>query len=306
MKFAIMGSGGVGGYFGGRLAAAGFDVAFIARGAHLEAIRRAGLRIESPLGDALIHPARATDAPGDVGPVDYLLFATKLWDTEAAAEACRPLVGSGTTVFSLQNGVDAADRLGTILGQEHVMGCVSQIAAVIKAPGVISHNSGFAKLIFGELDGRDTPRAEGLLAALTDAGIDAELSGDVVAAIWLKFVFLVGLSALTSLTRQPIGAVREDPETRALLADVMAEAAEAARAGDVGLPDDIVAERLAFIDGLPAAMTSSMAGDLERGNRLELDWLSGAVVRIGRALGVETPANAFITTALKLNAGGSP
>ena len=306
MKFAIMGSGGVGGYFGGRLAAAGFDVAFIARGAHLAAIRTAGLRIESPLGDALIHPARATDTPADVGPVDCLLFATKLWDTEAAAEACRPLVGPETAVISLQNGVDAAARLGAVLGRDHMMGGVSQIAAVIAAPGVIGHNSDFAKLVFGELDGRETPRAEALLAALADAGVDAELSGDVVEAIWLKFVFLVGLSALTSLTRQPIGAVREDPATRALLADVMAEAAAVARAEGVGLADDIVTGRLAFIDGLPAAMTSSMAGDLARGNRLELDWLSGAVVRIGTARGVETPANAFITTALKLNAQGPP
>ena len=306
MNFAIMGSGGVGGYFGGRLAAAGFDVAFIARGAHLEAIRAAGLRIESPLGEALIHPARASDSPADIGPVDTLLFATKLWDTEAAAEACRPLVGPETAVISLQNGIDAADRLAAVLGRDRVMGGVSQIAAVIKAPGVIAHNSDFARITFGEFDGLRSPRAEGLLAALEAAGIEATLSDDIVAAIWLKFIFLVAFSALTSITRLPIGPVREDPETRGLLVQIMSETAAVARAQGVTLDAGIVDTTLAFVDRTPATMRSSMAGDLARGNRLELEWLSGAVVRIGKARGVATPANAFIATALKLCAQGAP
>ena len=170
-RFAIMGSGGVGGYFGGRLAEAGMDVRFIARGAHLAAMRNAGLRINSPLGDAHMEPVWATDDPAEIGPVDYVLFATKLWDTEVAGEACRPLMGPDTAVVSLQNGVDAEDSLAAILGAGHVMGGVSQIAAVIERPGVIKHNGDFATIILGERDGVTTPRAKALRDALTDAGI---------------------------------------------------------------------------------------------------------------------------------------
>lgn len=303
-RFAIMGSGGVGGYFGGRLAQAGIDVGFIARGPHLAAIRERGLRINSPLGDVHIESAQATDNPADIGPVDYVLFATKLWDTQSAGEACRPLIGPETAVISLQNGVDAEELLAAILGAGHVMGGVSGISAVIGAPGVIDHASQFATILFGELDGSRTVRAERLMATLVEAGIDAKMPGDIVKTIWLKFIFLVGLSAMTSLTRKTIGPLREDPDCRALLTLVLAEAAAVARACGVALDEDVAGERLAFIDGLPAAMTSSMAGDLARGNRLELDWLSGAVVRMGRECGVETPVNGFIYAALKLSAAG--
>ena len=267
-RFAIMGSGAVGGYFGGRLAAAGFDVAFIARGAHLAAIRARGLAIESALGDVRIDPAKATDTPAEVGPVDVVLFATKLWDTESAGAACRPLIGPQTAVISLQNGVEAEARLAAILGPAHVMGGVAQIAAAIAAPGRIEHTGGFANIIFGEIDGRRTARAEALLAALTEAGIGAALADDIVKAIWEKFVFLVGLSGVTGVTRRTIGPIREEPRSRALLTEIVAETAAVARAGGVALDDGVVAERLAFIDGLPAAMTSSMARDLTRGTRL--------------------------------------
>ena len=303
-RFAIMGSGGVGGYFGGRLAQAGFDVSFIARGPHLAAMREQGLRLDSPLGDAHIKPAHATDDPAEIGPVDYVLFATKLWDTESAGEACRPLIGPETAVISLQNGVDAEDRLARILGAGHVMGGVAAISAVIGAPGVIDHLGNFAKIIFGELNGARTARADRLMAALDEAGIDATIADDIGKTIWNKFIFLVGLSALTSVTRKTIGPVREDPDCRALLVRVLAETVAVARAHGIALDADSEAERLAFLDNLPAAMTSSMAGDLARGNRLELDWLSGAVVRMGRELGVDTPANDFINTVLKLSAAG--
>ena len=303
-RFAIMGSGAVGGYFGGRLAAAGFDVVFIARGAHLAAIRARGLAIESALGDVRIDPAKATDSPAEVGPVDVVLFATKLWDTESAGAACRPLIGPRTAVISLQNGVEAEARLAAMLGPAHVMGGVAQIAAAIAAPGRIEHTGGFANIIFGEIDGRRTARAEALLAALTEAGIGAALADDIVKAIWEKFVFLVGLSGVTGVTRRTIGPIREEPRSRALLTEIVAETAAVARAGGVALDDGVVAERLAFIDGLPAAMTSSMARDLTRGTRLELDWLSGAVVRLGRERGVDTPANAFVAAALALSARG--
>jgi 2-dehydropantoate 2-reductase len=300
-----MGSGGVGGYFGARLAAAGSDVTFIARGAHLDAIRTVGLRVESPLGDVTLHPAQATDRPGEIGPVDVVLFATKLWDTEVAGEACRPLMGPDTAVVSLQNGVDAEDSLAAILGAGHVMGGVSQIAAVIERPGVIKHNGDFATIIFGERDGVTTPRAEALRDALTDAGIKTILSDDINKVIWQKFIMLVGLSARTTVTGQSIGPIRNNVETKHLLEQVMTETAAVAGARGIADSDEILAKTLTFLDGLPDAMTSSMAGDRKRGNRLELDWLSGAVARIGAEAGVATPANQFIVAALRLDAGGS-
>jgi 2-dehydropantoate 2-reductase len=264
------------------------------------------LRIESALGDAHIHPAVATDDPATIGPVDVVLVTVKLWDTEAAIRTATPLIGPETAVVSLQNGVDAAGRLAADLGAEHVMGGVSQIAAVIERPGVIRHTGTMATVIAGELDGRKSQRAAALVAALDAAGVDAKLSGDIVRRIWEKFVFLVGMSALTSVTRLPIGPVRDDPETRGLLAEIMSETWAVGRAKGVALDDDLVAKRIAFVDTLPAEMTASMAGDLARGNRLELDWLSGAVVRLGAELGVPTPANAFVTAALKPHAHGAP
>lgn len=305
MKLAIMGTGGVGGYFGGRLAANGCDVTFIARGAHLEATRTNGLKVESANGDIHIHPAKATNAPSEIGPVDFVFFTTKLWDTETAAEAIRPLMGSETAVISLQNGVDAGARLAAILGRKHVMGGLAQIASVIASPGVIRHTGTMARIVFGELNGQRTSRAEKLLAALRDARIDAEIADNIEKSIWEKFVFLVALSGLTSLTRKSIGPLREDPDTRALLATVMTETVTVARAKGIDIDESYVVDRLAFFDTLPAEMTSSMHLDLERGNRLELEWLSGAVARMGRELGVDTPANAFIYTVLKLSAGGN-
>lgn len=302
MKLAIMGSGGVGGYFGGRLAAKGYDVSFIARGRHLDAIRRDGLKIESANGDVHIYPAKATDTPSDIGPVDYVFFATKLWDTELGGKAIRPLINADSAVISLQNGVDAEDRLTMTLGREHVMGGVAQIASVIAAPGVIRHTGTMARIILGELDGSRTARAEALLTALHDAGIDAEIVDDIVTAIWRKFVFLVALSGVTSVTRHALGPLREDPHTRALLATIMKETIAVARAKGIDIDPAYVNDRLGFLDTLPADMTSSMRQDLQRGNRLELDWLSGAVVRMGQELGIDTPANAFIYVALKLSA----
>lgn len=304
-RFAIMGSGGVGGYFGARLAAAEANVTFIARGAHLDAIREHGLQIVSPLGNVTVQSAQATDRPGDIGPVDVVLFATKLWDTETAGAACRPLMGADTAVVSLQNGVDAEDSLAAILGSSHVMGGVSQIAAVIERPGVICHNGDFATVIFGERDGVTTPRADALREALVGAGIKTVLSPDIDKAIWQKFIMLVGLSALTTVTGQTIGPTRDNRETHTLLEQVMGETAAVARARGIEDGDDILTKALEFVGGLPAAMTSSMAGDRERGNRLEFDWLSGAVMRIGAELGVPTPANQSIVDTLNGNAGGS-
>ncbi|HWP35143.1 MAG TPA: 2-dehydropantoate 2-reductase [Thermodesulfobacteriota bacterium] len=304
LRIAIMGSGGVGGYFGARLAQGGNDVVFIARGAHLAAMREEGLRVESARGRVHLRPVQATDDPSSVGPVDAVLFAVKLWSTEEAARAVRPLVRPGTAVVSVQNGVEAREMLAPILGPEPLVGGVAYIGTAIERPGVIRHTGTMARLVIGEFDGRRTPRVEALYEACRRSEIDVELSDDIERAIWQKFVFLVGLSGLTALTRRPIGPVREDPDTRALLLEVMREAVAVGRARGVRLDPGYAEERLAFVDGLPAEMTSSMHHDLERGNRLEVAWLSGAVARFGRALGVDTPANRVIYAALKLHAAG--
>jgi 2-dehydropantoate 2-reductase len=304
VKIAIMGSGAVGGYFGGRLAQAGEDVTFIARGGQLSAMRQAGLKIESQRGDVHLLPVRVVSDPASIGRVDVVLFTVKLWSTEEAGRQLAPLIGPDTMVISLQNGVDANEILAGLVGREHLVGGVCYIAAVIHRPGAIQHTGQMARLIFGELGGKNTRRAEMFVEACAPAkvGFDAELSPDIERAIWEKFIFLVGLSAMTSLTRRPIGAVRSDPDTRAMLLDVLREAVSVGRAKGIHLAPDQAERQLAFADTLPAGMTSSMYRDLERGNMLEVGWLSGAVVRLGRALGVQTPANRAVYTALKLHA----
>jgi 2-dehydropantoate 2-reductase len=304
MKIAIMGSGGVGGYFGARLAAAGEDVTFIARGAHLEAIRGGGLKVASERGDLHIVDAKATDDPAEVGPVDIVLFAVKLWDTENAATAIRPLIGAETAAISLQNGVDAESAMAAVLGPGHVMGGVAKIAAVIAAPGVIRHTGTMAEIVFGELDGRRSPRGERFRAALEGAGVDAVLSDDITKAIWEKLVILAALSGATAVTRRPIGPIRDDPDTWSFFTRLAEETAAVGRAAGIALDDGLAERMVAFAAGLPAEMTSSMAQDLERGNRLELPWLSGAVARMGRERGVATPAHDFVRTALKLHEMG--
>ena len=304
MRIAVMGSGGVGGYLGGRLATGGEDVIFIARGAHLAAIRGHGLRIGSALGDARVQPAQASDDPARVGPVDLVIFAVKLYDTEAAAIATRPLVGPATGVVTFQNGVDSVDVLARILGREHVVGGVAQIASVVAEPGVIRHTGTMARFAFGELDGRASARVEALAAALSAAAVDHAVSDAVQRDIWAKMVFLATFAGLTALMRLPIGPIRTDPETRALYEAGVAEALAVARARGITLAEDFVAATLARTDQLPAAMKSSMLEDLERGRRLELAWLSGAIVRMGKELGVPTPVHGFITTGLKLHASG--
>jgi 2-dehydropantoate 2-reductase len=304
MRIAIMGSGGVGGYLGGRLAASGQDVTFIARGAHLDAIREHGLRIESALGDVRVQPAKASDDPASVGPVDLVIFAVKLYDTEAAAEACRPLVNETTGVVTFQNGVDSPEVLTRILGREHVVGGVAQIASVIGEPGVIRHTGTMARFACGELDGRTSARVEALAAALRAAAVEHVVSDAIQRDIWAKMVFLATFAGLTALMRLPIGPIRADPDTRALYRDGLAEALAVARARGIALPEDFVAQTLARTDQLPAAMKSSMLEDLGRGKRLELAWLSGAIARMGAELGIPTPVHGLVTTALKLHAGG--
>lgn len=304
MKIAIMGTGGVGGYFGAKLALGGSDVHFIARGAHLAAIRRDGLRVQSPLGDLHLPAPSATDAPADIGPVDVVILGVKLWDTESAAEAIRPLVGASTMVVSLQNGVAKDEILGAALGQQAVVGGVCYIAAGIDAPGVIGHYGTMQKLVFGEYGGQRSERVERFHQACVQAGIDAEISADIAKVIWEKFVFLVGLSASTASTRSPIGVVRSQPGARRLLESVMQETVNVGLAEGVQLAPDFAQNRLQFCDQLPAEMTASMLRDLEKGNRLEVQWLSGDVARRGARLGVATPYNQAVADILSVHAQG--
>ena len=300
----MMGSGAVGGYFGGRMAAAGCDVTFIARGRHLKAIREHGLRIESAaLGGVRVCPARATDDPVQAGVVDYVILGVKLWDTAVAADAMRPMVGPGTTVLSLQNGVET-EELERALGPHRLLGAVAFIGSAIEAPGVIRHVGTMQRVVVGERGGAASARVERLLDALRRGGIDARASDDIKRAIWEKFVFLVGLSAATTLMRKPLGPVRQDPEAREVLLGAMRETAAVARARGIRLEPGFARGRFEFADGLPAEMTSSMHTDLERGNPLELHWLSGAVVRFGRETGVPTPVNAVAHAALLPYAAG--
>jgi len=299
MRIGVFGAGAVGAYFGGRLAEAGEDVTFIARGAHLAAIRRGGLRVESPNGDIHLRPAKATDRPAEVGPVDYLLFAVKLFDTETTAEACKPMVGPDTAVVCLQNGVESETVVGRILGSDHIMGGTVYIASVIAEPGLVRQTGSFARMIFGEMDGRRSARGVALEAACRKAGIDVTFSEQVETEIWMKFVVLVALSGVTTVTRKPVGVLRADPDTRALFRNAIAEAVAVGCAQGVGLPEDAVERQMAVVDGWPPDMVASMLHDLNAGRRMELDYFSGAVCRLGRAAGVSTPVHDVLYAALK-------
>lgn len=306
MRIVIMGAGALGGYFGARLATAGNDVAFVARGAHLAAIRQHGLRVTSALGDLHLRAVVATDDPRSLAPADLVLIGVKLWDLEAAARAARPLVRSGTAVVAFQNGVGKDELLIRVLGREAVIGGVAQIGVVIERPGVIAHTGTMAKLIFGELDNTRSDRVEAFLAACMNAGIDAEVPADIRLATWEKFVLLVGMSGVTASMRSRLGPIRANPQTYAFLRDLMQEAVAIGQAMGVPLPDDHVDQRMAMIDRLPAEMTASMQGDLARGNRLELPWLGGAVVAMGAQCGVPTPLNRAVADILALYVNGAP
>jgi 2-dehydropantoate 2-reductase len=304
MRIATMATGAVGGYFGGRMAAAGHDVNFIARGAQLEAIRNNGLKIESPLGNFHLEKARATSDPKEVGPVDIVLFAVKLWDTETAAEVAKPLIGPQTRVITLQNGVDSVERIAPILGAEHVTGGAAFIASVIGSPGVISHTSQFAKMVCGRIDGQPDAQLAALTAAAKQAGIDIAQSDHINRERWQKFVFLVGLSSATGATRMPLGAILADPETRAFFRSLMEEVVTLAKAKGIALDPGFLDDRMKFADAAPPGMKASLLHDLERGNRIEIDWLAGKVVSLGRELGVPTPANTAVYSVLKLHRMG--
>jgi 2-dehydropantoate 2-reductase len=290
VKIAVLGAGGVGGYFGAKLAADGNEVTFVARGAHAEAMRADGLRVLSPGGDLNLRPVALHEDPLRTGLVDAVLVAVKMHDLGEAAATVRPLLHFDTAVVPFQNGVEAGAILERAVGRRHVCGGVAYVAAAIEAPGVVRHVGG-GRLLFGEHDGRTSWRLEMLQAACQGAGIDAALTAEIGLETWRKFVFLAPFAAITCLGRTTIGAVREDPKLWPRFMAMVEETAAVARARGIALPEDAVEERVAFARGLPTEMKSSMLHDLEAGRRLELDWLTGAVVRLGGEAGVATPAS---------------
>ena len=298
MRIAAMGAGGVGGYFGARLQQAGHEVTFFARGRHLEAIRSGGLRIESPHGDALLK-VRVLEDPREAGVVDVVLFAVKLWDTEAAAEKLRPVVGPGTAIIPFQNGVESIARLRKVFPEKAVLGGSAYIATRVKAPGVIEHSGEMSRLQFGPVLPSQEEKAEAFLAACREAKINAEIPDDIVRANWEKFVFLVAVSSATALARAPLGVVRSDPDLRWLFEQAMRETWRLGRARGVALADDFVEARMKFADGLHAGMKASLAHDLENRGRLEAPWLCGAVARMSEEAGLDAPVNRAVYAALK-------
>jgi 2-dehydropantoate 2-reductase len=299
MRIAIMGSGGVGGYYGGLLAAVGQEVTFIARGAHLEAIRDKGLQIKSVHGDLAVSPAKATDRPGEIGPVDLVIVATKTYHTDEAARAIKPLIGSGTVVISLQNGIDAAERIGSVLGMERMVGGATWLSAALEAPGRIGQYSQFRRIVLGELDGRSTPRAQAIASVLATTPAVIELVPNIRQVLWTKFVFIAAISALGGLTRVAIGEYRQVPEAREVLAEAMAEVVAVAKANGVDLDADIIGKTLTFIDASAPDIRPSMQRDLEAGRTSELESLIGVVVRLGKEHGVPTPVMRLAYALLK-------
>jgi len=306
MRIAVVGAGGVGGGFGTALAKAGADVTFIARGAHLAAMKKDGLKIQGGRGETHLVPTKATDSPGEVGPVDIVLFCVKLWDVESAGAEIKPLIGAHTAVIPLQNGIDAADRLIPILGREAVMGGVAQISASITEPGVIIQVGTFMRMIFGELDGQHSKRGEEFLALCLKAGFDATLSETILTELWMKFIPLTANASFTAATRLPVGKLRDDPDIRPLFISAFKEVIEIGRAKGIALPAEALEKTIDFLGHNPPGMKASMAVDLERGNRLELPWLGGKVVELGKALNVPTPVHGMLYALLKPYIMGTP
>jgi 2-dehydropantoate 2-reductase len=304
MRIAIMGSGGVGGFFGARLVRGGADVTFVARGAHLAAMRQHGLAVESTDESFRLPKVNVTDDPATIGPVDLVMFGVKLWDTEQAARSLLPIMGGDTGLISFQNGVQKDDMLRPILGDKAIMGGVAYVGTHIDRPGVIAQKGAMQRLVFGEFDGVRSRRAEDFLAACRGGGINAEISPDIRREIWEKFVFLASMAAATASTRSRLGPVRSNPLTRQFFLDLMREVVAVGRAHGVAIPDDFATQRLAFADTLHPDMTASMHHDLEQGKPLELQWLSGGVVDLGVKVGVPTPLHRAVRDALVLHAAG--
>jgi len=290
MKIAIMGAGAIGAYVGARLVQAGHDVSLIARGDHLKAIQKNGLSIESPLGEVNGLPVPATDDPANIGMVDLVIFTVKLWDTEIAARAMQPLVGPRTRIVTLQNGIDSVAAISRHVAGDQVVGGVIYLFAVIDRPGVVRNSGGVRKLIVS------ADNANPIIAHLADAlnqapGIESLLSEDIRRTIWQKYIRLVPLSAAAALTRRPIGDIRDNITTRNFLLSLLQELVAVANSQGQDFPDKEVNEGMEFYDGLPQEFKPSMLQDVERGNHLELPWLSSRVCELGQLHGIATPAN---------------
>ena len=305
MRIAVMGAGALGGYFGGRLAAAGHEVSLIARGVHLATIRERGLKILSPRGDLYLPEIAATDDPRSVGEVDVILFMVKNYDVESGAQAIAPMLGPDTMVVTCQNGVSAHERLGAIIGAQHVVPGVARIPADIPEPGVINHSAMWDTFSFGELDGRVSRRVEAFRDAITGAGATAAIPDNIVHDLWAKFISQAMLASFTTLTRLNIGPLRSNPDSRALFLAGMREADDVGRAVLPDLPRGIVERTWNTVGTLPDTMHASMLDDLNAGKRLEVDYLSGDVVRLGREHGVPTPIHQMFWAALQPFKDGS-
>lgn len=300
MRIVIMGAGGVGGYFGAYLAQAGHDVAFIARGEHLAAMRARGLRLEGTRGDIVLPAVTAAEDPASLGgTADVVLFAVKLYDTETAGRSLAPIVGPHTMVSGLQNGVDGPDRLAGVLGRDRVLGGAAYVSALIAEPGVVRYTSDMSRIVFGELDGRVSPRATGFAEVCTASGFTADVSADIRATLWEKFVLLASNSALTSVLRKPAGEIYTDDELAGIAREMMQEVAALAAAEGVAIAPDTVEKAIALTRTFPPGMYASLYHDLARGRRTEAESLSGLVSRRGRALGVPVPLHTMAWAALK-------
>ncbi len=298
LRIAVYGAGGVGGYYGGVLARAGHDVSLIVRGAHLEAIRASGLSVRSPGGDFVVRPAAATDDPGEIGPVDAVIVAVKSMQLAAVREGIAPLLDAETLVAPLLNGVDSHEVLLPAVGRRRMGKGLTRIMSEVAAPGEIRHIGVDPYVALAAWDGGGSPRVDALVAALRDAGVDAEVPSDIDAALWLKFLFVCSVGGVCAACRMPLGPVRALPESRALLQRAMEEIAAVAAAHGVSLPDDAAVRALHVVDSFPAEGTSSLQRDIVAGVPSELDAWTGAAVRLGATVGVATPVHSFIHAVL--------
>jgi len=292
MKIAVMGTGGMGGYYGALLARQGEEVSLVARGAHLETIRKNGLTIKSIHGDFISNPVKATDNPAEIGPVDLVLFCVKTYDTDDAAQAIKPMIRkepADTAVLSLQNGIDAVERIGKVVGSEHMIAGATWISAAMEGPGIIKQVSDFRRVVLGELDGKITPRLRAISDAFQRTGIALEQSNDILKILWTKFVFFSAASSFGSLTRLPLGGYRSLPETRVMITSLMKEVQAVAVAQRIHLDEDVVEKSLAFMDYAEHHIKASMQFDVEAGHPTEIESIIGIIGRKGRELGIKTP-----------------
>ena len=304
MRIAVMGSGGIGGFFGAKLARGGADVSFVARGAHLAAMRERGLAIESTDESFSLPKVKVTDDPATIGQVDLVMFGVKLWDTETAAELTKPMVGPDTRVITLQNGVDSYERVSKILGKPQTIPGTAYIAAVLGGPGVMRHTSKFATMRCGRMEGTPDPKLAAFVEAAKAANIDIQPQDDMNRERWQKFIFLSSMAGVNCMMREPIGKVLADPDTRAFYRKLKEECLAVGQKSGAKVPNSWVDDRMTFSDNAPPGMKASMLHDLEAGNRLELDWLTGKVVSLGKALGVSVPASEAVYAAVKLHRMG--